>query len=89
MDFAVPFVAVMGRLREIREKEGLSRAELARLAHLSDKTLLRAESGGQISKPSQNAIVNALNRRDERLREYTVGRVFSSKTAKGTQGARA
>ena len=64
------------RLRQVRESEGLSRPELARAAGLSDKTLQRAENGNAVSGVTRHKIVNALNRRTERLQKYDVSDLF-------------
>ena len=54
-------------------------AELARLAHLSERTLRRAEAGST-SLRTRTRTVNAFNRREERLKEYTVDEVFPNDT---------
>jgi DNA-binding XRE family transcriptional regulator len=66
-------------LRDVREGEGLSRAALAREAHLSDRTLKRIEDeeDGYTPTPvTMNKLCNALNRRQERTRDYKVSDVF-------------
>lgn len=65
-------------LRQAREREGLTRMDLARIAGLAEKTLQRAEAGEEVSVVTQNRIINALNRRTERLRDYDVADLFAS-----------
>jgi transcriptional regulator with XRE-family HTH domain len=65
------------RLRIAREEEGITRAQLARESGVSDKTLERAEKdGGKVKNTTRYRIVNALNRRGDRLREYDVQELF-------------
>jgi transcriptional regulator with XRE-family HTH domain len=62
-----------GKLREAREKEGLTRAQLARESGVSEKTLQRAEEDGRkVKGTTRYKIINALNRRKDRLRKYDV-----------------
>lgn len=66
-------------LRDVRESEGISRAALAREARLSDRTLKRIEDeeDGYAPTPvTMNKLCNALNRRDERTRDYKLSDVF-------------
>lgn len=67
----------MSRLRRVREHEGLSRAELARLADVAERTLQRCESGQQVMGITKHKVLNALNRRDG-LRDYTLADLFES-----------
>ncbi len=64
------------KLRSIREREGLSRATLARLADLSEKTLQRAEAGEPISEVTRNRILKALNALPNGLSTYVMKNVF-------------
>jgi transcriptional regulator with XRE-family HTH domain len=64
------------KLRQVREREGLSRAELAQLSDLSERTIQRGENGANITNLTKNRILNALNRRPERLREYEFDDLF-------------
>jgi transcriptional regulator with XRE-family HTH domain len=68
------------RLREAREREGLSRAALARSAGLNDKTLQRAEAGDPVSSVTLNRIVKALNRLPDALEKYTIERLFGEES---------
>lgn len=65
------------RLREVREGQGLSRARLARLANVSDRTLARLEAGSGSSSPTtKHRIVNGLNNNPDRTREHSYNEVF-------------
>jgi transcriptional regulator with XRE-family HTH domain len=66
-------------LRDVREGEGLSRAALAREARLNERTLKRIEDeedGHTPTPATMNKLCNALNRRQERIREYQLSDVF-------------
>jgi DNA-binding XRE family transcriptional regulator len=64
------------KLRQVREREGLSRPALSRLASVSEKTIQRAEAGDDVMSITKHKLVNALNRREERLQDYEVEEVF-------------
>jgi DNA-binding XRE family transcriptional regulator len=66
-------------LRDVRESEGLSRAALARVAGLNERTLKRIEDEDDGYTPTavtMNKLCNALNRRQERIRDYQLSDVF-------------
>lgn len=75
-------------LRKIRESEGLTRAALARMAELSDRTLQRVEGGEPASAVTIGKIVKALNRLPTRLRTYTNSDVEPA-PARARKGTRA
>jgi len=59
------------KLRKAREREGLTLVQLAREAEISEKTLRRAEKNGErVKDTTRYKIINALNRREHRLKEY-------------------
>lgn len=64
------------KLRHIREREGLSRAELSRLADVSERTLQRGENGQIVTGITKSRILNALNRREGRLKDYEMSDLF-------------
>src|SRR6476469_3470718 len=68
----VTVVQLMGeKLRKAREREGLTLVQLAREAEISEKTLRRAEKNGErVKDTTRYKIINALNRREHRLKEY-------------------
>lgn len=72
------------RLREIREREGLSRAALARLAELSDRTVQRIEDGGDAAPATVGKLLKGLNRAPNRLQAYSQDDVFPNLHSKPT-----
>jgi DNA-binding transcriptional regulator YiaG len=71
------FPALMAQeLRNIREAEGLSRAELSRLAQVSEATIQRAEKGMNVSRLTMNRLLNAFNSRPGRQRAYRLADLF-------------
>jgi len=56
-----PSEAAVSRLRELRQRLGISGAELARQAGVSPNTVLNAEHGKPIERASQRAIGEALS----------------------------
>jgi DNA-binding transcriptional regulator YiaG len=63
-------------VREVREKEGWSRAAHARAAGVSDRTIKRAEEGARVSSPIQHRLLNALNKKPDRLQDYVMRDLF-------------
>jgi transcriptional regulator with XRE-family HTH domain len=63
-------------LKEVREREGLTRAALGRAAGVSDRTLRRIEEGGAVSEATKGKVVKALNRLPDRLADYSVESLF-------------
>jgi transcriptional regulator with XRE-family HTH domain len=76
-------MAISGHLREIREREGISRAALARATGLSEKTLQRAEAGELVSSVTQHRILNAFNKNSDRLRDYDLAELFPAEQNDG------
>ena len=66
------------RLRGVREQEGVTRAELARLAGISVRTVQRAEEGQAISLVTKSRILKALNRVQDRAMDYALDYIFGS-----------
>jgi DNA-binding transcriptional regulator YiaG len=64
------------RIREIREGEGWSRAAHARAAGVSERTIKRAEDGASVSSPIQHRLLNALNKKPDRLQDYSMADLF-------------
>jgi transcriptional regulator with XRE-family HTH domain len=64
------------KLREVREREGLSRTELAGLAGAGERTIQRAEKGESISARMRSRILNGFNRHQRRLQEYKMDDLF-------------
>lgn len=70
---------MISNLKKVREEEGLSRAALARGAHLSERTLKRIEDGEKGYEPTpvtMNKLRNALNRLPEASRKYELRDLF-------------
>lgn len=70
-------------LKQIRQSEGISKAELARLAKISERTISRIESDmmtGTIE--TKYRIVKGINSLPDRLKEYTFDDIFPSKKSK-------
>lgn len=66
-------------LREIREREGLKKAQLARLADVSTRIITEIEEFRIASTPeTKNKIVNGLNRNPEKTKEWRYEEVFSN-----------
>lgn len=67
------------RLRETRETEGLTYAELARLCEVSAKVISEIERGRRDGKvETKRKILNGLNRNPHRTREWAFEKVFDS-----------
>lgn len=66
------------RLRNAREAEGVSRAELARRSGVSERTLQRAEAGDDLSTVTKHKIIKAFNKLPDGLRVYTISDLFRS-----------
>lgn len=64
------------KLRRAREREGQSRAALARLAGVSERTLRRAEDGEAISEVTKGKILKGFHKVPDRLRDYSYGDLF-------------
>ncbi len=82
---------MLTRLRDVREREGLSRAALAREARLNERTLKRIEDeeDGYAPTPvTMNKLCNALNRRQDRVREYSLNDIFPEQPVKTPDHAR-
>lgn len=72
-------------LRELRTVEGIKRSNLARESGLSDKTIMRVETGEQSTPVTLHGILNALNSlRRKRGREYSFKEVFPDAANKDT-----
>jgi transcriptional regulator with XRE-family HTH domain len=72
---------MLSNLRQLREREGLSRAALAREARLNERTLKRIEDGEDGYSPTRvtmNKLRNALNRNPTRSRDYELADLFPS-----------
>ena len=72
-------IAVRSNLSLIRRQEGLSKAKLARLAGVSDRTIREAEKGKRhLREETLHQILNALNKNPNRIseREYQFEEVF-------------
>lgn len=63
-------------LRRIRQSAGLSRAQLARAADVSDRTVKRAEDGEKIRRETQFRIVHGLNDLSKHDPPYELEDVF-------------
>ncbi|HWX45084.1 MAG TPA: helix-turn-helix transcriptional regulator [Solirubrobacteraceae bacterium] len=73
--------SMLSNLRQLREREGLSRAALAREARLNERTLKRIEDGEDGYSPTRvtmNKLRNALNRNPTRSRDYELADLFPS-----------
>lgn len=65
------------RLRKVRLAEGLSKAELARLAGISAQTITNIENSNHSARPeTKHKIVNGLNRNPDKIKTYAVEDVF-------------
>ena len=65
------------KLQSLREKEGLNRTELARLADVSARTIARMERDeGNVTIEMKNKVLKGLNILDNKLREYKYSDLF-------------
>lgn len=70
-------MAALNNVAEVRTREGLSRARLAKLADLDEKTLKRVEEGTRNVAPiSKHKIVKALNLLLDKQHNYTFEDLF-------------
>lgn len=70
-------MAALNNVENVRTREGLSRARLAKLADLDEKTLKRVEEGTRNVAPlSKHKIVKALNSLLDKQRTYTFEDLF-------------
>jgi transcriptional regulator with XRE-family HTH domain len=77
MSGQVATMAAPNRLAEIRNTEGLSQSELAKLANLNSRTISRVESGRRnVAPTTKGKIIKGLNKYQDKLREYTLDYVF-------------
>lgn len=68
------------RLREIREEQGLSRAELSRLSGVSVTTIREIEIYiREGSKATKYKLVNGLNSNPKKTRGFTFEEIFANK----------
>jgi transcriptional regulator with XRE-family HTH domain len=68
-------------LERLRIEEGIKRAQLARYASLSDRTLDRVEQGDPSTPETMHRILNALNKlRAARNKPYSFKEVFPNRT---------
>ncbi len=66
------------KLKEIREKEGITRSRLAQIAEISDRTISRIERQKRHAKLlTMNKIIHALN--EISAGKYTLEDVFPNK----------
>lgn len=71
-------MAKKNKVKESRESEAISRAELARVSNLSEKTIKRVEDGTRsFTSVTKNRIVNGLNSLKNSKRAYTIEYLFS------------
>ena len=64
-------------LKEIRSKEGLSRAALARESEVTEQTIRRIERGHTSTAPTRHRIVTGLNNHTKKT-PFTYKQVFPS-----------
>ena len=70
------------KLQPIREAEGLNRTQLAILADVSTRTIARIERReGNVTEVMKHKILNALNRRENRLREDSYEDLYDNEAA--------
>lgn len=75
------------KLRQVREREGLSRAELGRISGVSERTIQRAEAGSLTMPTIRYKLLNALKRRSERLQTYALDDLFDLAPDSGASNA--
>jgi transcriptional regulator with XRE-family HTH domain len=63
-------------LQRLRQSEGLSRAQLAREAGVSDRTIKRGEDGAKLRTETRYRIVRGLNSLSEHEPPYEIDDVF-------------
>lgn len=64
------------QLQRLRESAGLSRAELARAAQVSDRTVKRAEDGEELRTATRYKIIRGLSELSKRDSPYELDDVF-------------
>ena len=70
-------MAKPNRVREVRDKEAISKADLARKADLSERTIKRVEDGKCDCAPlTKHKIVRAFNNLVNKQLDYTIEYLF-------------